>query len=190
MESPGAEPDMKQAAVDEYKRKLLQHKEVDSKVRSLRDEVKTAKAEYDKTEDDLKALQSVGQIIGEVLRQLDEERCECDRRRCDGALNGRACLPCRLGHPLIRHDVRPPTPPSASAPAPRSHSQVEQRAALRGGLPQPGGRHQAHAQHAGRPRRHHPHHHAHPAARGACPPPEHAPLAPPPPSMHPASGTP
>ncbi len=31
---------------------------------------------YDKTEDDLKALQSVGQIIGEVLRQLDDERCE------------------------------------------------------------------------------------------------------------------
>ena len=31
--------------------------------------------EYQKTEDDLKALQSVGQIIGEVLRQLDEERC-------------------------------------------------------------------------------------------------------------------
>jgi len=33
------------------------------------------KKDYDKTEDDLKALQSVGQIIGEVLRQLDEERC-------------------------------------------------------------------------------------------------------------------
>merc|ERR1712113_1113213 len=29
---------------------------------------------YDKTEDHLKALQSVGQIIGEVLRQLDDER--------------------------------------------------------------------------------------------------------------------
>lgn len=54
-----------------------QHKELDSKVRALREEVKTAKKEYDKTEDDLKALQSVGQIIGEVLRQLDEERCEC-----------------------------------------------------------------------------------------------------------------
>lgn len=38
--------------------------------------MKTAKKEYDKTEDDLKALQSVGQIIGEVLKQLDEERCE------------------------------------------------------------------------------------------------------------------
>ena len=29
---------------------------------------------FDKTEDDLKALQSMGQIIGEVLRQLDEDR--------------------------------------------------------------------------------------------------------------------
>ena len=32
------------------------------------------KKDYDKTEDDLKALQSVGQIIGEVLRQLDADR--------------------------------------------------------------------------------------------------------------------
>lgn len=31
--------------------------------------------DYEKTEDDMKALQSVGQIIGEVLKQLDEERC-------------------------------------------------------------------------------------------------------------------
>jgi len=32
--------------------------------------------DFDKTEDDIKALQSVGQIIGEVLKQLDDERCE------------------------------------------------------------------------------------------------------------------
>ena len=30
--------------------------------------------EYQKTEDDLQALQSVGQIIGEVLRQLTEDK--------------------------------------------------------------------------------------------------------------------
>ncbi len=47
------------------------------KVRTLREQVKVSKGEYDKTEDDLKALQSVGQIIVEVLRQLDEERCAC-----------------------------------------------------------------------------------------------------------------
>ncbi len=42
---------------------------------SVQENVKAAKKEYDRTEDDLKALQSVGQIIGEVLRQLDSERC-------------------------------------------------------------------------------------------------------------------
>lgn len=44
-------------------------------MRRLRDEVKETKKTFDKTEDDLKALQSMGQIIGEVLRQLDDERC-------------------------------------------------------------------------------------------------------------------
>jgi len=40
----------------------------------VRDEHKKLKKDFDKSEDDLKALQSVGQIIGEVLRQLDDER--------------------------------------------------------------------------------------------------------------------
>lgn len=43
-------------------------------VRAAREDIKTLKKVYNKTEDDLKALQSVGQIIGEVLRQLDAER--------------------------------------------------------------------------------------------------------------------
>lgn len=52
----------------------MKHKEYESKVKGLRERIKEMEKEYDKTEDDLKALQSVGQIIGEVLRQLDEER--------------------------------------------------------------------------------------------------------------------
>ncbi|EIE22377.1 26S proteasome regulatory subunit [Coccomyxa subellipsoidea C-169] len=64
----------REQALQEYRKKLLQHKEIDAKVRTLREQVKAAKKDYDKTEDDLKALQSVGQIIAEVLRQLDEER--------------------------------------------------------------------------------------------------------------------
>lgn len=55
---------------------MLQHKEIEAKVKTLREQVKEAKTEYDKTEEDLKALQSVGQIIGEVLRQIDDERCK------------------------------------------------------------------------------------------------------------------
>lgn len=42
--------------------------------------MKTLDKDYTKTEDDMKALQSVGQIIGEVLKQLDHERCESSRQ--------------------------------------------------------------------------------------------------------------
>ena len=77
------------AATDQLRKALLQHKEMDTKVRTrmfeswlrsqypVRDEMKKQQKDYDKSEDDLKALQSAGQIVGEVLRQLDEERCTC-----------------------------------------------------------------------------------------------------------------
>jgi len=41
----------------------------------LRKEIKDLQKEFDHTEENIKALQSVGQIIGEVLKQLDDERC-------------------------------------------------------------------------------------------------------------------
>ncbi|KAK4340367.1 hypothetical protein RND71_041829 [Anisodus tanguticus] len=41
---------------------------------SVRENLRATKKEYAKTEDDLQSLQSVGQIIGEVLRPLDNER--------------------------------------------------------------------------------------------------------------------
>ncbi|KAL6963827.1 26S proteasome regulatory subunit 10B A [Sarracenia purpurea var. burkii] len=41
---------------------------------TVRENLRATKKEYAKTEDDLKSLQSVGQIIGEVLRPLDNER--------------------------------------------------------------------------------------------------------------------
>jgi len=72
MASP--EDERRQKVLAEYRKVLLAHKETDAKVRKMRDEMKGLNKDYNKTEDDLKALQSVGQIIGEVLRQLDEER--------------------------------------------------------------------------------------------------------------------
>ncbi|KAI8554229.1 hypothetical protein RHMOL_Rhmol05G0082200 [Rhododendron molle] len=65
----------RRTAVAEYRKKLLQHKELESRVRGVRENLRATKKEYAKTEDDLKSLQSVGQIIGEVLRPLDNERC-------------------------------------------------------------------------------------------------------------------
>lgn len=38
--------------------------------------LRTLDKDYNKSEDDIKALQSVGQVIGEVLKQLDDERCK------------------------------------------------------------------------------------------------------------------
>merc|ERR1711904_162947 len=58
----------------ELRSTLLKHKEVDTRVRQKREELKELSRQYDQSEDDLKSLQSGGQIIGEVLRQLDEDR--------------------------------------------------------------------------------------------------------------------
>jgi len=69
-----SQEDVKATALANYRKKLLEHKEINSKVRSMRDGLKDLRKQYDKTEDDLKALQSAGQIIGEVLKQLDDER--------------------------------------------------------------------------------------------------------------------
>ncbi|EFJ13668.1 hypothetical protein SELMODRAFT_171164 [Selaginella moellendorffii] len=61
-------------ALSEYRRKKMQSREYQARIRTIRDNLRASKKEFEKTEDDLKALQSVGQIIGEVLRQLDNER--------------------------------------------------------------------------------------------------------------------
>jgi hypothetical protein len=62
-------------ALGEYKTKLLDSREWEAKLKALRLEIKGLQRDYDVSEDNIKALQSVGQIIGEVLKQLDDERC-------------------------------------------------------------------------------------------------------------------
>ncbi|XP_003390401.1 PREDICTED: 26S protease regulatory subunit 10B-like [Amphimedon queenslandica] len=80
MASSGAPPPIsedvrRQKALEDYRKKLIEHKELDSKLKKMREELKELSKDYDKSEDDLKALQSgVGQIVGEVLRQLTEEK--------------------------------------------------------------------------------------------------------------------
>jgi len=65
---------VKEKALSDYRAKLLEHREVDARLKNMRDELKGLTKQYDKSENDLKALQSVGQIVGEVLRQLTEEK--------------------------------------------------------------------------------------------------------------------
>lgn len=63
-------------ALEQYKKKLLETREMEAKLKTLRLDIKSLQTDFDTTEDNIKALQSVGQIIGEVLKQLDEERCK------------------------------------------------------------------------------------------------------------------
>ncbi|CAB4390220.1 26S protease regulatory subunit 10B [Rhizophagus irregularis] len=69
-----SDPDRRKKALQDYRKKLLEHREIDAKVKEFRLGLRDLEKQYEKTEDDIKALQSVGQIIGEVLKQLDEER--------------------------------------------------------------------------------------------------------------------
>ena len=72
----GAGDPERNQAIEDYKKTLLDLREWEAKLKSLRMEIKDSQKEYDITEENIKALQSVGQIIGEVLKQLDEERCK------------------------------------------------------------------------------------------------------------------
>ncbi|ORX86314.1 26S protease regulatory subunit 10B [Basidiobolus meristosporus CBS 931.73] len=76
MSAPGSskEFDPRTKALNEYRKKLLEHRDKEAKVKELRLGLRKLEKDYEKTEEDIKALQSVGQIIGEVLKQLDDER--------------------------------------------------------------------------------------------------------------------
>ena len=73
--SSGSDPE-REHALAEYKTKLLESREWEAKLKALRLEIKGLQRDFDVSEENIKALQSVGQIIGEVLKQLDDERCE------------------------------------------------------------------------------------------------------------------
>lgn len=72
--SSGSDPE-REHALSEYKTKLLESREWEAKLKTLRLEIKGLQRDFDVSEENIKALQSVGQIIGEVLKQLDDERC-------------------------------------------------------------------------------------------------------------------
>lgn len=69
-----AAPSEREQVLEQYRAKIREHREVEARLKRLRDDVRGLGKRYQKTEDDLTALQSVGQIIGDVLKQLDAER--------------------------------------------------------------------------------------------------------------------
>uniref|UniRef100_A0A4W5P820 26S proteasome regulatory subunit 10B n=2 Tax=Hucho hucho TaxID=62062 RepID=A0A4W5P820_9TELE len=70
----GIMADPRDKGLQDYRKKLLEHKEIDGRLKELREQLREQTKQYEKSENDLKALQSVGQIVGEVLKQLTEEK--------------------------------------------------------------------------------------------------------------------
>lgn len=64
----------REKALADFRKKLIEHKEVEARLKQMREDLRTLTKDYDKSENDLKALQSVGQIVGEVLKQLTEDK--------------------------------------------------------------------------------------------------------------------
>ena len=61
----------RQKALDEYRRLLQDCRDKEARLKDLRLGIRDFEKQYAKSERDIMALQSVGQIIGEVLKELD-----------------------------------------------------------------------------------------------------------------------
>lgn len=70
---PSVDP-IRERAITEYKKKLNEHREIEARLKENREQLKELNKQFEKSENDLKALQSVGQIVGEVLKQLTEDK--------------------------------------------------------------------------------------------------------------------
>ncbi|XP_017139236.1 26S proteasome regulatory subunit 10B [Drosophila miranda] len=57
-------------ALVNYRRKLMEHRQTEARLKGLRDKQKVLKVEYEKSEGDLEALLSVGQMLADVIQQL------------------------------------------------------------------------------------------------------------------------
>ncbi|CAJ0957417.1 unnamed protein product, partial [Mesorhabditis belari] len=72
--APVTVQDEKERALAAYKKKLNDHRDIEQRLKELRKKEQEMQKQHDKSENDIKSLQSVGQIVGEVLKQLTEEK--------------------------------------------------------------------------------------------------------------------
>ncbi|KAF8141607.1 P-loop containing nucleoside triphosphate hydrolase protein [Boletus edulis] len=72
--SSGAMDQRRKDALKNYREKMRTHDNISQSLKNLRFSLKALEKDFAQTENDIKAVQSVGQIIGEVMKQLDDER--------------------------------------------------------------------------------------------------------------------
>ncbi|KAI9464217.1 P-loop containing nucleoside triphosphate hydrolase protein [Boletus coccyginus] len=72
--SSGVIDQRRKDALKSYREKMRTHDNISQSLKNLRFSLKALEKDFAQTENDIKAVQSVGQIIGEVMKQLDDER--------------------------------------------------------------------------------------------------------------------
>lgn len=68
------EEEARNKALNDFKKKLMEHRRFDDQLKQRRQNIRDLEKAFDKTENDIKALQSIGQLIGEVMKELSEEK--------------------------------------------------------------------------------------------------------------------
>lgn len=66
--------DERERLIEDYRKKIKEHEDTEAALKKMRLDVKQLVADYNRTEDDLKAIQSVGMLIGDVLKRMDDDR--------------------------------------------------------------------------------------------------------------------
>jgi len=94
----------REQVLEQYRAKIREHREVEARLKRMREDVRGLQGRYQKTEDDLSALQSVGQIIGDVLKRLDDRS---DRFIVKASSGPRYVVGCRSR--LAQHKLKPGT---------------------------------------------------------------------------------
>lgn len=69
-----SEQEERRQAVELYRKRQEEQRVVEANVKKSRAELEELNADYKRSEDDIKAIQSVGMIIGDVLKRMDDDR--------------------------------------------------------------------------------------------------------------------
>jgi 26S proteasome regulatory subunit T4 len=70
------QPETHEGLLELYVNRLKENKEMESRLKSVRVEFNQLRTQADKLEDNLKAIQNSGQLIGEILKKIDSEKCK------------------------------------------------------------------------------------------------------------------
>ncbi|SCV05849.1 LANO_0H16534g1_1 [Lachancea nothofagi CBS 11611] len=64
----------RQRALASFRKKLAEHRRYEDQLKNRRQGIRDMEREYERTEADIRALQSIGQLVGEVMKELSEEK--------------------------------------------------------------------------------------------------------------------